>query len=44
VTTTTIPSVVATELTRLAPTRIVIFGGPAAVSEAVASQLARYLP
>jgi len=39
-----IPAVIATELTRLSPTRIVILGGPAAVSSAVATQLAAFLP
>jgi len=39
-----IPGTIAGELTRLAPTRIVILGGPAAVSSAVASQLAGFLP
>jgi len=44
VTTTSIPAVVATELRRLDPDRIVILGGPAAVSTNVASQLAAFLP
>jgi putative cell wall-binding protein len=39
-----IPAVIAAELTRLSPTRIVILGGPAAVSSAVATQLAGFLP
>ena len=39
-----IPGVIAAELTRLDPTRIVILGGPAAVSSGVATQLAGFLP
>jgi putative cell wall-binding protein len=44
VTTTAIPAIVATELRRLGPLRIVILGGPAVVSTNVASQLSAYLP
>jgi putative cell wall-binding protein len=39
-----IPAPVAAELERLAPYRIVLLGGPNAVSEAVATQLESYLP
>lgn len=39
-----IPSLVSNELNRLDPDRIVILGGPAAVSRLVASQLAAFLP
>ena len=38
-----IPAVVATELTRLKPHRIVVLGGPAAVSDGVAALLVHYL-
>ena len=37
-----IPSVIAAELTRLNPGRIVIFGGPATISPAVESALDAY--
>ena len=43
VTTDSIPSVVADELARLQPTRIVVFGGSAAVSNSVAALLDAYL-
>lgn len=39
VSSTEVPPVVATELQRLAPSRIIIAGGPAVVSDAVADQL-----
>ena len=39
-----IPSTTATELTRLSPTRIVLLGGTAAISDAVRTQLAAYAP
>lgn len=39
---TSLPSVVAAELDRLNPTRIVILGGPGAVSESVANQIKAY--
>ncbi len=38
----TLPAAVASELARLKPTKIVILGGPAAVSATVAAQLGRY--
>ena len=41
--TTSLPSVVRDELTRLGPSRIVILGGPAAVSESLVTELAPYL-
>ncbi|HSM02165.1 MAG TPA: cell wall-binding repeat-containing protein, partial [Acidimicrobiia bacterium] len=37
-----VPAAVATELTRLAPGRIVVVGGPTAVSDAVVSQLGSF--
>ena len=43
VTQSSIPAVVATELTRLKPHRIVILGGPAVVSDGVAALLVHYL-
>lgn len=42
--TDTIPATVAAELERLAPSRIVIFGGPATISLEVQAALADYLP
>jgi putative cell wall-binding protein len=39
---TALPSATASELTRLAPGRIVVLGGPSAVSSGVLSQLAAY--
>lgn len=42
VTATAIPAAVATELARVHPRRVVIVGGPASVSPAVASQLGDY--
>jgi putative cell wall-binding protein len=41
---TSIPSVVATELTRLKPGRIIILGGTSVVSAGVQTALAAYLP
>ena len=38
-TTDVLPAVIAAELTRLAPQRIVVAGGPASVSDAVLAQL-----
>lgn len=43
VTSTSIPPVVATELRRLKPARIVVLGGPATVSDTVYEQLRGYL-
>lgn len=43
VTGTSVPAPVAAELTRLRPTRIVVLGGPASVSDATLEQLKGYL-
>ena len=40
----TIPSVTATELSRLRPGRIILMGGPVAIGDAVARQLTAYAP